>query len=144
MTRFLHNLVDNALTDLLFLNIGSVNFALGDIFEPVDAARLPVKLDERFSGGVFDLQHLARMPDALALLHGEAHECPSRLGRNRIVDVTSPITVAFEISSLLFGGARGRLGLGFLAGGLVPVKAAFFLRFVFGFSLVQIRRVDFS
>lgn len=132
MTRFLHYLVDNALTDLLFLYIGSVNFTLRDIFEPVDTTRLPVKLDERFTGGVLDLQHLASMPDALALFHGEAHECPSRLGRNRIVDVASPVTVAFEIASLLFGGARGRLGLGFLAGEFEPVRDAFFLRFAFG------------
>ena len=106
MTRFLHNLVNNTLSNLLFLYTSGVGRALADLFEAVDTASPLEELDQSLAGGILNLQHLAGMPNALTLFHSEAHECTSRLGRNRIVAVAGSLSAAFERAILLFDSVR--------------------------------------
>ena len=106
VTRFLHDFVDNTLSNLLFLHTGGVGRALSDFLEAVDAACPLEELDQSLAGGILDLQHLAGMPNALTLFHSEAHECTSRLGRNRIIAVAGSLSAAFECAILLFDSVR--------------------------------------
>lgn len=127
----------------MFVHTLSVRSSLPHLFEAIDAAGLLVQLHKRLPGGILDLQELARVSDTLPLLHGQAHQRPSSLGRDGVVAIAGSFAAALERALLLFDGVCGRLSFRFLTGrvGLGVVACLLGLEICFGRCIFrQVRR----